>query len=356
MPEIISERFIGELSPGYELLTSPLQIEPYDQLNFAPNSDYERYLRIHKVFVGNRGASTLEEIHEGLKNEYMPRYLAAAGWAAAEAAVVRSDSPTRERLQLLAGGVACWQQAVHNQRWLNTYGPEYLAEYAMPHRMALDVAVAPLMQGIIVGDITPLTCQRVFEDSLRVAQSNIVQLNLMAREGNMSGLAEHIGFGYESNALLAFNRRLSPTWFVIPSMVRSDSGHYYQEQTHDLLVIHQKKGNLLDVTPVEIKAAASARDRERYRALSVRGKMHLSMDGRYTPDHTLDAITASYGGYASPLEKEIADSVSNRFMKMARDYYAGDKLGSVATSRSHVAFRDNAIVAANHPGLLARSA
>src|SRR5207245_1409084 len=91
-----------------------------------------------------------------------------------------------------------------------------------------------------------------------------------------------------------FNMKQSPTWFAIPAMTRSDSGHHHRQQTHDLLVIRQRWGELQNITPVEIKSAANQRDLRRYKALLVRGKLHLSVDGLHKPEEMLDAITAVY--------------------------------------------------------------
>lgn len=337
---------------GYDTLEyRDLQANQPADFSFRPNADYERYLKIHKVFVGQKGAEQLQEIHTSLRREYMPRYLSAAGWAAAEAALIRSDIPTRDRLALIDDAISCWSSASINQRYMNSHGPEHVLEYALPHRMALDIAISPLLKGIVLGNVSEEMCRQVFHDCLNVAQSNAVQIEIMARAGCEDGVAEHLGLGYECNALLAFNRRFSKTWFVIPSMVRSDSGHYHRRQTHDLLVVHQRWGELIDVAPVEIKSAATVRDRQRYKALLVRGKMHLSVEGKFTPEHTLNAIAACYEGIASRREAEVADSISNRFMTMTKDYYAGKRLTELATAKSCTHFHEGDVVAARHPGL-----
>lgn len=340
---------------GYVALMAPQEEYEFTGVSFSPNPAYEQYLRMHKVFVGQRGAMQLEAMHAALQNEEMPRYLSAAGWAAAEAALVRTNRPTEERLELLDAGIDCWRRALESQRNFNADAPYCLVECAAPYRMALDLAIAPLLRHMIAGYVPRDVCKQVFADCLNVAQANAVRLNLMVKEGNIEGVAEHSGFGYECNALLAVNRRLAATRFVIPSMIRSDSGYYHSQQTHDLLIIRQEHGHIQQVTPVEIKASASNRDRARYKALLVRGKMHLSVEGKFKPEDTLQAITAVYEGTATRAEKDIAEGVTSQMLSMFNDYCAGEDDTEVASTRSLTVFHKNTKVVANHPGLLVKA-
>lgn len=59
-------------------------------------------------------------------------------------------------------------------------------------------------------------------------------MDICTKSGERMAADEHMGFGYECNASLAFNSGFSPTWFAIPSMARCNSGREYSEQTHDL--------------------------------------------------------------------------------------------------------------------------
>lgn len=338
--------------PGYKALESALYepVEP-NLVSIAPHPAYESYLRMHKVLVGSATADELITIHEQLKNEVMPRYLTVAGWSAAEAALVADGLSTAAKLQLLDAAVDCWERGLVMQLRYNQSDKQHLIEYAAPYRSALDLAVAPLLKGIISGDVTSKTCQSVFADCLAIAEANEIQQGLAWSSGNSEAAAEHVGFGYECNALLTLNRLQSPTWFAIPALARADTGYHHNRQTHDLLVIRQKWGEIQSVVPVEVKSAASARDRERYQALLVRGKMHLSLDGFHRPGETLRALGAVYRGDASKREQQTVHRVSNRFMEMLQDYYTGSYLGPVATSRVLPLFRDNARVVARHPGL-----
>ena len=340
---------------GYDALASPVNTEDNgESISFLPNSHYEQYLQMHKVIVGQQGAQKLESIHESLANETLPRYLSAAGWAATEAALIQADKPLSERQALLDEGLACWERALEKQKTLNGGGPDCLVEHSYPHRIALDIAVMPLLKHMIKGEVPSDVRRSVFRDCLNIAQSNAVYIDLMAKDGHIEALNDYLGLGYECNALLAFNLRCSRGWFVVPSMARADSGYYYRQQTHDLLVVHHRNGQLLNTTPVEIKATATARDRERYKALIVRGKMHLSIQGGHKPQDTLRAIEAVFEDRATRQEENTVGEVSSRMVEMVRDYCAGEVLGHIATARSVTRFRDNRQVVAKHAGLASK--
>ena len=338
--------------PGYDTLRRELHEPSADQRYVcSPNAAYEDYLRMHKILVGSATADELVRIHEALATETMPRYLTASGWAAAEAALVSGQMPTRERIALIDSAVDCWERGLQTQLAQNQTDKPYLHEFAAPYRSALDIAVAPLLRGLVSGDVTSKTCERVFADCLAIAEANEIQLQLALRAGDTEAVGEHVGLGYECNALLALNRLQSPTWFALPALARADTGYHHVRQTHDLLVIKQKWGEIQSVIPVEIKASASVRDRERYQALLVRGKMHLSLNGHHKPGQTLKALAAVHRGDASRQEVVVVSEVSERFLRMLKDYYAGGCLGQVAVPRVTPLFRDNRQVTENHPGL-----
>lgn len=327
------------------------EIRQADHRDYLKHPSFDRYMRMHKVFVGRGGAEELEQIHEDLKTEVAPRFLIAAGWAATEIALVRRDMRTRHRLDLLEEARDIWRTAIDNHNLLEPTMTPDKAEYGQRSRAALDIAVLPLLRGIVEGDVTRKMCHDVFTDCLGIGRQNNKDLAKMLKKRNNAGIAEYVGFGYENNALLAFNRLHSRTWFAIPSMARSDSGYHHRKQSHDLLILHQNYGEIMRSTPVEIKAKASLRDRLRYDALLVRGKMHLSVEGKPLPHHTLNAISAVYRGVANKEERRIADNATERLVNMVRDYYAGERLGKLATWHTVTAFQDNSQVVARHPGL-----
>lgn len=340
---------------GYTALTERREQYEFGGLSFSPNPAYEKYLLMHKVIVGKRGAEQLKGIHAELKDEVLPRYVSAAGWAAVEASLILDDIPAPDRIDLIEEGVDCWRRSLQMQRDLNSDAPDCLIDNTGPYRAALDMAISPLLKGMVLGYVSRKACREVFEDCLTIAQANAVRINIMARQRDFAGLGDHLGFGFECNALLAFNRRFAGTRFAIPSLLRSDSGHHYGEQTHDLSIIEQQRGELVRLTPVEIKASTKKSDRMRYKALLVRGRGHLAPAGEMGPIETLDAITACYEGTATVQDKRLVESITTLVMGMYKDYCAGDSLVDFTTKRSVTGFHDNARVIANHSSYLPRA-
>ncbi len=346
------ERVTGPLlHPDVDFSHDPQVNDPDSFLRFQPNAAYEDYMRMHKVFVGKATISQLVDIARSLEHEDMPRYLSVAGWAAAEAALIGTDQSAAHRMRLLDKSQESWTRALRTQQMINYGNRNHLIEHTAPYRMGLDLAVLPLLRGVVAGNVTDGICTQAFQDCLNIAQANVIQLKLAATQGDVEAVGDHVGFGYECNALLSLNRLQSKTWFAIPAMARADTGYHHSEQTHDLLVIRQKWGNIRSMIPVEIKSVASNRDRNRYRALLVRGKMHLSPEGHYDPRTTLTAIAAVHEGVATRQETEIVERVSGRFMNMLSDYHAGEQLGHLAAMRTVALFRDNSLVIERHPGL-----
>lgn len=336
----------------YDSLQSPAVAfdAEIESLQFSPNKAYVQYMRMHKVLLGEKGGEELAGIHHQLREEYMPRYLDAAGWAAIESAVVSTHKPHAERLQLIESGISVWNKAIEHQKQLNTSSSDYLTEWEFPHRMALNIAVAPLLRGIVAGGVSQESLVHVFEDCLQVAQSNAIQIELAANDGYASAVSAHVGLGYECNTLLAANATFSPTQFVIPSFTRAGSGHYYPRQTHDLLSIRQKWGLIKSALPIEVKSAASANDRRRYAALIIRGKMHLSKPGYFKPIETLHDITDWYEDYKELRTRRLSNA-SRTFIHMAQDYWQGGELNEALPTRTVTSFRSNRVVLQNHPGL-----
>ena len=66
---------------------------------YLENDSYDEYLRIHKVVVGESGASRLQGLASELETEELPTYLEAAGWAYAEAGLASHQLSTVERIK-----------------------------------------------------------------------------------------------------------------------------------------------------------------------------------------------------------------------------------------------------------------
>ncbi len=311
--------------------------------------DYNDYLKIHKVLVGPKTAKKLESIHNNLRDEPLPRYLSVAGWAAAEAALAQPEKSASYRNALLEETNACWTKALENQLQWGYSDHAQTTEHSSSYRYALDLAHLPLLQAIVSGNITSTIRHTVAIDVLNIAEANNIQLALAIKQGDYEAVGDHIGIGHECNGLLAFHSLDSASLIAIPSSARADSGHHHPNQTHDLVVIQQKWGTIEDMTPVEIKSTVSQHDRHRYKALLVRGKMHLAVPGKYTPDHTLKSFSALYSGDQTKQEKRITDYVRNTMLGLYWNYKKGDMLTDFASNTSTYRYRDASVVRAAYP-------
>ncbi|HET8991415.1 MAG TPA: hypothetical protein VFN31_00060 [Candidatus Saccharimonadales bacterium] len=337
-------------TPGYDTLVNPPSPDMLT-VSAEANQFYQNYLKMHKVLVGKHGAARLETVHDNLAGESLPEYLAAAGSAVVEAAIVQSDRPTAYRLDLLEKGMDCWRRAISNQVSINASPEPDLASYEPPHRVALDIAFLPLIKDMVFGEIRPETSDQVFRDCLNIAQHNAVMEHIMRVNGDSIGLATHIGLGFECNTLLAFNIRRSPTWFAMPSTVRADNGVYYRKQTHDLSIVHQKWGEIIDLMPIEVKARASSKDRSRYAALLVRGKLHLAVPGWHQPEQILDLFTKSEEGSITNDEQRLLSGIVDNLTGMVRSYYSSERTSISPSVNTVTRFRDGSQVSARKIGM-----
>lgn len=294
---------------------------------------------MHKVFVGESGGVELEKIGEQLEDEWLPRYLDAAGWAYAESALTQTSKSNINRTHLVQKATHCWEKALQSQQVFESEEHrEWLSDRADSFRLALNLAYTPLIHSIVAGDVTESTRERTFADTLAIAQMSVVQGDLANREGDVGGVADHRGFQYECNALLSLLYLNNPNYVPLPSSARAGSGYDYRDQTHDISVIHQRWGKIHRITPVEIKSAASLRDRQRYKALIVRGKMHLSVQGRYDPKETLNAFASIYEGDSTPDALRIANHASSTMQDLLVLYQKGNELESFKKIHSNTTF------------------
>lgn len=332
-----------------KLRTVSKQDETELQLSFTPHPDYATYLKIHKVLVGPVTAQKLERVHQNLAHEELSRYLSVAGWAAAEAALAQPDKSARCRNTLLEQTNDCWTRALENQLAWNDRGNREIAEHSAAYRYALDLAHLPLLQAMVSGNITEAIRKSVALDVLNICEANIVQMNLALKAHDQAAVSDHVGFGHEGNGILAFHSLNSSSLIVIPSSARADSGHHHPNQTHDLLAIQQKWGHIIDMTPIEIKSQVSQRDRARYKALLVRGKMHLSIEGKYSPEHTLQAFSAFFNGTQTKDEKKITDHARRTILDLFWLYKKGNKLADFAGKDSACTYREASSVHKAYP-------
>lgn len=330
---------------GYDtLLDVKKDVPPRGEWSFSPNRAYDAYHRMHKVFVGEAGGQKLEDIAETLKNEWTPRYLNAAGWAAAEAALVQASSSALHRVRLIDQATDCWERALIAQEQIHqSEAHEWAREESAPYRLALNLAFAPLMKSLAVGNITDSILEKTFADTLAIAQAATVERNLAHMEGNYSARGDLVGFGHECNALLALLYMNDSRHIPLPSTARAGTGYEYRDQTHDIVMINQHWGDILKVVPIEIKARASMRDQVRYKALIIRGKMHLSVTGKHLPGHTLDAFAKMYEGYADASAIEITEHAATTMKELLQLYQQGKRIPSERKGATPMHFYEKAI-------------
>lgn len=342
----------GENGPqtGFEALSVP-PLEVLRGLEGAGSQAFNRYIAIHKVFVGQHGASQLVGLSSQLQDTDTPDHLVAAGWAATEAALIlgRQDDVLGDQLLHIAGGA--WLRAIAHQRWINAQDKHPLADHTVQFRSATDIAFLPIFHELIGGGVQNRTLRTVFGDVLNIAQLGGVMANLAVAEGRMDVAGVLRGFGYEINAILAYNRRRSGQWFALPASSRADSGVYHREQTHDIVVVHHRQGAIIDAVPIEMKGTASRRQRARYLSLLIRSKLHLSLPGQHHPEQILAAITADYEGNASVEELALVTKVSQTIYNMVGDYLRGQPHDNMSGVRSVTTFREKGRVIQRYSGL-----
>lgn len=334
---------------GFDALSVPPQVMERGLLE-ADNLAFNRYIAMHKVFVGQRGAGQLLDLSAQLVDTATPHHLSAAGWAAAEAALILGNEGEQPGGQLLGIANDAWLRAIAHQRWINGQEDHPLADHAFEFRAATDIAFMPVFHELTEGRVQRRTLKNVFEDLLRIAQLGNVRANLSYKEDE-NAATDLRGFGYEVNGILAYNRRCSGQWFAMPSSSRADSGVYHREQTHDLVVVHLDQGKIIDAVPIEMKGTASKRQRSRYHALLIRSKLHLSLPGQHHPGEVLDAITADYQGEATDRQSALVTKVSTTIYDMVGKYLGG-RPRQESPKRTVTQFRDNGRVTSSYPGLL----
>ncbi len=350
----MERRHVGEETKlsGYDTLrTHQNEVTPRatNDWSFTPSRAYDAYHRMHKILVGPAGGLQLESIAASLNQEWMPRYLNVAGWAAAEAALVGRDRPAAQRVRLLDQAAESWERAILSQEQINgNPHHEWLQEDTTSYRFALDLAFVPLMKALATGNVMDAVREQTFADTLAIAQASTVQRHLASQSGDTDAMSDHSGFGHECNTLLTLLYMNDPRYFPLPSIARAGTGYDYPNQTHDIMVINQHWGEILKIVPVEIKAATTLRDLKRYEALIVRGKMHLSVPGKYSPEHTLNAFAALYEGKGTFADSKIATHATSTMRELLQLYQKGQRVSGSARSR-RTRFHNRDVVAKQYP-------
>jgi hypothetical protein len=299
---------------------------------YLDNPTYDKYLRIPKLIVDSDGAQELISIGDELAGEAMPRFLDAAGWAYAEAGLALDKDSTVHRMQLIKKAEQAWHRALVNDLDIGRrYKEQRISDEESGHRLALNLAYTPLMKSIIVGNVTDSVRETVFKDTLAIAMNAAEIMEDAYKNGNHEVSRQYWGFLFEANALMTILHMNDPRLVPLPSSARADSGYYNASQTHDISIIHQNWGDIRRVIPVEIKSSSSLRDRKRYKALIIRGKMHLTINN-HNPATTVHAFQGMIDGNASKSELDAIERNTLRIRDMLHLYQQGITPRGLATS------------------------
>ncbi|HEY8992802.1 MAG TPA: hypothetical protein VIM37_03045 [Candidatus Microsaccharimonas sp.] len=305
---------------------------------------------MHKVVVGESGAVILKDIADELQHEVLPTYLDAAGWAYAEAGLVSHATPTLERVALINKAEHLWQVSLVNG---TSMGEQYDSTYKYGenegHRTALNLAFAPLLKSIVVGSVSPKLMKHVLHDMTEIARDSRLSLDRAYEAEDIDAAAFHRGFLFEASALMAMLYMDDPRYVPLPATARADTGYFHREQTHDISIINQHWGEIRKVIPVEIKSKASNRDKRRYRALIIPGKMRLSING-VDPRDTVDAFYDLEHGQATTRQAIAIEQLSTQLREMLRLYQKGMTPEGLAVN-SLTRFHDTKTVARSFPEL-----
>lgn len=309
---------------------------------------FHNYLRMHKVTLGLAGAERLRDMASELEEEYMPGYQDAAAWAYAESALVDTSLSAVERVGLIHRAEFLWERAASRELQIQSSEyQEYFHEPSSPYRYALPILFAPLMKGVVVGNVTESLRTTVLKDVVHFAEGVSEEIGKNAETGDKHALNLFVGLAHELNAYTTLLYLNDPRYVPLPSTARADTGYYHREQTHDIMVLNQHWGAIRKVIPIEIKAKASRKDRRRYKALLIRGKMHLTTNG-LDPRETTQFYSRIINSEASVEDIIETDKMATEIREMLRLYQKGMTPDSLAV-HSLMRFTESQVLHEAHP-------
>ena len=346
----VSRVHYGQSIPtnGYDALEAARAL-PHDRseesFTFDYNAAYGRYFRIQKVLVGSSGSSELIDIANELADTNHPDYLNVAGWSYLEAALSGAEDCAIERIECVEKAESAWKQTLSILETNPIFAPETgNADYADTHRIALSLAYTPLVRALIAGNITEAVQERVFADTLAIAERCVIDQHLaMQLEDDVKrsdALSDYTGFLHECNCLLALLYRNDPQRIPMPSSARAGSGLEYASETHDIMVIHQKWGTIHRTTPIEVKSHCGTREYDRYKALVVRGKAHLLPQnfGHHHPSLLVEAFSDAYNSHQPAMRSlDACDAAARVVERLLVDYQKSQRIdeGRERNTRTH---------------------
>lgn len=317
---------------------------------YLDNSAYDRYLRIPKGLIDQAGVDELQQLGAQLEQEVMPKYLDAAGWAYAEVGIASQSMSAVERVSLLSKAETLWERSLVNSLDISgRFGFRRQHGEDEAHRIAVNLAFAPLMKSIAIGDVRQGVMRKTLQDVAEIAQDSKLLFEEAVNAGDFSAAAFHRGFLFEASALMALLYIDDPRYVPMPATARGDSGYYYPKQSHDISVINQHWGDIKKVIPLEIKSSPSRRANRRYRALVVPGRVRLSISEAGSSE-TVDAFYCFSKGNASMKQVAAIEQLSTQLREMLRLYQRGLNTEDIALS-GLTRFYDSREVAEVYPEL-----
>ncbi len=317
---------------------------------YLENDAYDAYLHMQKGIADEEGISSLQAIAAELESQALPQYLDAAGWAYAESGIAKSSLSTVERVGAIQKAERLWAEGLVNSVSIGEkFGAEYQYGENEGHRIALNLAFAPLMKSIIIGNVREEVMRQTLLDVAEIAKDSRHSLDHAFEREDASSIAFHRGFLFEASALMALLYMEDPRYVPLPATARGDTGYYHPRQTHDISIINQHWGDIKKIIPVEIKSSPSRRANRRYEALVVPGRVRLSINDAGSGD-TADAFYAVVYGTASTEQSVAIEQLSTQLREMLRLYQRGTTAEGVA-SGGLTRFHDSKKVAQAYPEL-----
>lgn len=283
------------------------------------NPAYREYQLIPKTYADKDTAVRLEELADSMSEEFNPGLLNAAASAYQEASIARSDLDTESRMTLFSKAKLSWEASLRNESYLCDKIPEQ-SDYIEGCRVAVNLACLPMVKGLILGDVKAGAMAESIHNLLQISDISQVQRNLAVKGSRMDAAAHHVGLEHEINTLLVFLYHQDPRFIALPSTERAGSGYFNKEQTHDINVISQHFGEVRSILPVEVKARPSRKDRLRYKALIIRGRMHLSAPSVGDPAITKEVFRRCFNGESSEGDEAFMGSIVQTVSQLTSDY------------------------------------
>lgn len=330
-----------------EIVPSPARYSAYyrDYLNHPV---YQKYMHMHKMCLGEKGAGELEAVASELEQEDDPTFLSAAASAYLEAGIIHSADEPVERCTLADAAQLLWEKALVYEEWLEEReliagSPDDIDDVSAPYRLATNLACMPAVRSMFEGNVTTEAIEQSLEELITIGGLVAEQTHFAKRQARYTEMNQYYGFSHEINTLVALMYRKDPRFIAIPSFHRAGAGYFYPEQTHDIELISQHYGTVRTILPIEVKSRVRQRNRRRYRSLLVSGRVDLQLSEWRDPNITRGAYARCLEGEPSAMDSYIVDSTqiaisgllahykrTGRYKPLARrnsptTYYRGDR-------------------------------